>query len=108
MKFNLKQTSLEDAFLNFTNIQKLETAQRKTPGDEQMVDDELQTWENFNDFSKLDGGVAPHQISALQMFSYQFQAMFFKRWYSFKRDWRMWLIMILPSAIIGLFLMLGF
>lgn len=34
--------------------------------------------------------------------------MFLKRWYSFKRDWRMWLIMVLPSVIIGLFLVLGF
>ena len=34
--------------------------------------------------------------------------MFLKRWYSFKRDYRMWLIMLLPSVIIGLFLMLGF
>lgn len=34
--------------------------------------------------------------------------MFLKRWYSFKRDCRMWLIMVLPSVIIGLFLVLGF
>jgi hypothetical protein len=34
--------------------------------------------------------------------------MFLKRWYSFKRDWRMWLIMVLPTLIISLFLLIGF
>jgi hypothetical protein len=34
--------------------------------------------------------------------------MFLKRWYSFKRDWRMWFLMIIPSIIISVFLMLGF
>ena len=102
----MKQTSLEDAFLNFTNIQKVESAQRKGLS-EKPVDDELQAWESFQEFSRLDGG-DPGGISALELFYCQFWAMFLKRWYSFKRDWRMWLIMVLPSAIIGLFLMLGF
>ena len=31
-----------------------------------------------------------------------------KKWYSFKRDWRMWLIMVLPSLMISAFLVLGF
>jgi hypothetical protein len=38
----------------------------------------------------------------------QFQAMLLKRWYSFKRDWRMWLIMVLPALIISLFIVVGF
>jgi len=53
IKFTLKQTSLEDAFLNFTNIQKLENAQRKGLS-ETPVDDELQAWENFQEFKRLD------------------------------------------------------
>jgi len=34
--------------------------------------------------------------------------MFLKRWFSFKRDWRMWLILFLPAMIISFFLMIGF
>lgn len=40
VKFSLKQTSLEDAFLNFTNIQKVESAQRRGLAG-RPVDDEL-------------------------------------------------------------------
>ena len=38
----------------------------------------------------------------------QVLAMFLKRWYSFKRDWRMWLITLLPSVLIFSLLILGF
>jgi hypothetical protein len=34
--------------------------------------------------------------------------MFLKRWYSFKRDWRMWLIMVIPSLFIWSLLAIGF
>lgn len=38
----------------------------------------------------------------------QVLAMFLKRWHSFKRDWRMWLITLLPSLFIFSLLVLGF
>lgn len=47
-------------------------------------------------------------LSPITQYLMQFKAMLLKRWYSFKRDWRMWLIMILPALIIGLFLTVGF
>jgi len=108
IKFTLKQTSLEDAFLNFTNIQKVSQEREKKglSNEETQLDDERQEWESFQEFAKLDDNA--REISSFELFCCQFWAMFLKRWYSFKRDWRMWLIMVLPSLIIGLFLMLGF
>mmetsp|Transcript_3730 Transcript_3730/g.5633 ORF Transcript_3730/g.5633 Transcript_3730/m.5633 type:complete len:368 (-) Transcript_3730:1301-2404(-) len=44
----------------------------------------------------------------MQLFKQQFKAIFLKRWFSFKRDWRMWLIMVLPSILISAFLLIGF
>ena len=38
----------------------------------------------------------------------QLAAVFLKRWYSFRRDWRMWLIMLIPILLITAFLCLGF
>ena len=46
--------------------------------------------------------------SVFQVFCIQFYGVFMKKWYSFKRDWRMWLIMVLPSLMISAFLVLGF
>jgi uncharacterized membrane protein YhaH (DUF805 family) len=42
------------------------------------------------------------------MISYsQLKAMFLKRWHSFKRDWRMWLLLFFPTVIISIIMMYG-
>ena len=92
---------MEDAFLNFTNLNKVTGTGSKYD----QESNEHITETDFLNFSRLDTNESP---SGCMVFWYQFKATFLKRWYSFKRDWRMWLIMILPSALIAGFLMLGF
>lgn len=104
IKFTLKQTSLEDAFLNFTNLKNADPDR----GHQDVDNEALSLYNEFNNFAKLDENPTRAEISSTRLFCLQFQAMFLKRWYSFKRDWRMWLIMVLPSIIITLFLFLGF
>ena len=60
------------------------------------------------DFNEDDLNDEIKEMSSFGIFCLQFKAMFLKRWYSFKRDWRMWLIMVLPALIIALFLTVGF
>jgi hypothetical protein len=104
IKFTLKQTSLEDAFLNFTNLKNADPDR----GHQDVDNEALSLYNEFKNFAKLDENPTRAEISSTRLFCLQFQAMFLKRWYSFKRDWRMWLIMVLPSIIITLFLFLGF
>lgn len=96
LKFSLKQTSLEDAFINFTNLNSA-----SSPGGGCNEDPEALSY----DFDAMDSNAPASRCS---LFCLQFKAMFLKRWYSFKRDWRMWLIMVLPSLLIFLFLLVGF
>jgi hypothetical protein len=41
------------------------------------------------------------------MFTFQLTSTLLKRWYFFKRDWRMWLLLTLPSLLISSFLLYG-
>tara|TARA_B110000285_G_scaffold35073_1_gene37546 strand:+ start:1173 stop:1553 length:381 start_codon:yes stop_codon:yes gene_type:complete len=98
----LKQTSLEDAFLNFTNIQNVNNKSGPSYDLEKTEVD----FESFRNFGNLD--VNSEVNSGFKLFCIQFCGVFLKKWYSFKRDWRMWLIMVLPSLMISAFLVLGF
>lgn len=106
IKFTLKQTSLEDAFLNFTNLKNADPDRGQ--GHQDVDNEALSPFKEFNNFANLDQNPPRAELSSTRLFCLQFRAMFLKRWYSFKRDWRMWLIMVLPSIIITLFLFLGF
>ena len=65
--------------------------------------------DDLKDFQDLFSvSLNPERMSQFSVFCLQFKAMLLKRFYSFKRDWRMWLIMVLPSLIIALFLAVGF
>ena len=62
----------------------------------------------LSDFADLEGREDPVDEPEQPDWLMQVLAMFLKRWYSFKRDWRMWLITLLPSVLIFSLLILGF
>ena len=95
LSYNLKQNSLEDAFLNFTNLQKSKGNESGSESDSLLQD-------------RPAARIEKKDYTAFQIFWMQFMGIFLKRWYSFKRDWRMWLIMVIPSLLISAFLLLGF
>lgn len=104
-KFNLRQTTLEDAFVNFATLKKNEKAKGDAAANE-SEDPESQRERSISELARMDN--ASGQADGCKLFLRQFTAMFLKRWHSFKRDWRMWLITILPSALIWCLLVLGF
>lgn len=63
IKFTLKQTSLEDAFLNFTNL--------KNASPTKEIDDEaLNPMDEFSEFARLDKNQPKSELSAIRLFWY--------------------------------------
>ena len=93
LEFSLQQTSLEDAFLNFTKQQSKRPNESDPDGNRRV------------DLNRMDANPV---MTESDLFWLQFKAMLLKRWYSFQKDWRMWLIMLLPSLLIFTFLAVGF
>mmetsp|Transcript_34189 Transcript_34189/g.33387 ORF Transcript_34189/g.33387 Transcript_34189/m.33387 type:complete len:203 (+) Transcript_34189:1807-2415(+) len=78
--FHVNLTNLEDAFINFT---KLKNEER---------DEEL----DISILRKSEGKIT---------YSKQVKGVFLKRWFNFKRDWRMWTLLLLPSIIISIIIL---
>ena len=91
--------------MNFATIKKGDKSGRGSA--DESEDPESLRERSLAELARLDFP-SGDQLSSLTLFLRQFAAMFLKRWYSFKRDWRMWLITVLPSALIWCLLVLGF
>jgi len=98
VEFAVSQASLEEAFLNFTNL-----GSQPSQRGQGQVDSEALTGE-----SPALAREAGESASGWSLFGLQVRAVLLKRWLSFKRDWRMWLLLLLPSLLIAGFLALGF
>lgn len=85
VQFKVQLTNLEEAFLNFSKLQEGSA----------LSDDIPQ-----NKFR--ESAVANETIEYSQ-----FKSVLLKRWYTFKKDWRMWTLLILPSLIALAFILYG-
>eukprot|EP00347_Sterkiella_histriomuscorum_P015355 403357331 len=88
IQYKVILTSLEDAFLNFSNL--------KNHGNQEQVQNEIKPIPF--DQSQINQNLIQSQMKAILL----------KRWFNFKRDWRMWILLFLPLIIVSIVISYGF
>ncbi|CDW82000.1 abc transporter family protein [Stylonychia lemnae] len=86
--FKVVLNSLEEAFLNFSNVKKQNLQSAESSESSKIP---------FDDSKKV-GNIIISQTKGILL----------KRWYNFKRDWRMWGLLVLPLVIIFIVITYGF